>query len=522
MSLRSNWRLIALTVLVVLSGVILFAPSSAVGDPADTGAAADSGITNLKYGLELSGGTRIRAPLIGLTAEGVDVTIDNQAAISSTVAEELEGVSRSNVQARPARGTVEVFADVEREAFAAALAEAGVTPEEIRPGVTAPTRETAVEVIRQKIDESGLAGGTVQQVTTSTGDHFIVVEVPNQNRSEVERLVASRGVVEIVAHFPNGSGEGARDETVLTQDQVAQVGTAQSASGQVGGINAPHVPVVLTDSAAESFAEDMRQFGFTGAGVNACPTDAPPNGENDGGYCLYTVLDGEVVYSASMGDGLAQDIERGDFVESKNFVMTTTNMSDARRLQVNLRAGALPAPLDLEGRGTSYFLAPSLAEDFKLFSLIVGIIAVLAVAGVVFLRYRDPKVAAPMVVTALSEVVILLGFAAGVGLALDLSHIAGFIAVIGTGVDDLIIIADEVMAEGSVSSDRVFQSRFRKAFWVIGAAAITTVIAMSPLAILSLGDLRGFAIVTILGVFIGVLITRPAYGDILRGLLTRE
>jgi preprotein translocase subunit SecD len=36
---------------------------------------------------------------------------------------------------------------------------------------------------------------------------------------------------------------------------------------------------------------------------------------------------------------------------------------------------------------------------------------------------------------------------------------------------------------------------------------------MSPLAILSLGDLRGFAIVTILGVFIGVLITRTAYGD---------
>jgi preprotein translocase subunit SecD len=102
---------------------------------------------------------------------------------------------------------------------------------------------------------------------------------------------------------------------------------------------------------------------------------------------------------------------------------------------------------------------------------------------------------------------------------LDLSHIAGFIAVIGTGVDDLIIIADEILQEGEVRTGRVFESRFRKAFWVIGAAAVTTIIALSPLAVLSLGDLQGFAIVTIVGVVIGVLVTRPAYGNILRNIV---
>jgi len=76
------------------------------------------------------------------------------------------------------------------------------------------------------------------------------------------------------------------------------------------------------------------------------------------------------------------------------------------------------------------------------------------------------------------------------------------------------------MSEGEVNSRKVFDSRFRRAFWVIGAAAATTIIAMSPLMVLSLGDLSGFAIFTILGVLIGVLITPPAYGDILRRLLT--
>jgi preprotein translocase subunit SecD len=73
-----------------------------------------------------------------------------------------------------------------------------------------------------------------------------------------------------------------------------------------------------------------------------------------------------------------------------------------------------------------------------------------------------------------------------------------------------------------VATGRVFQNRFRKAFWVIGAAAATTIIAMSPLMVLSLGDLTGFAIVTIVGVLIGVLVTRPAYGDILRHLVLSE
>mgnify|MGYP006281314723 CR=1 FL=1 len=515
MRIRENWRVLSLVLLLVLSGVALFAP----GGVAAGRETAATGPTNLQYGLELSGGTRIRAPLVGVTAEGVEVQPDQRDAVEAAVAEQIDGATPSDVRVQLQERAIEVVVDVDTETVRQAVEAAGYTPEEVRRGVTAPTRDTAVEVIRDKIDESGLAGGTVQQVTTSTGDHFIVIEVPNQNRSEVQRLVESRGVVEVVAHFPaDGQGEF-REQTVLTQEDISNVGNAQ---GPTQRLNQPFVPVVLTDEAAREYAADMRQYGFTGPGIQACPPDAPPAGNNTAGYCLYTVLDGRVVYSASMSRGLAQDMESGDFVQEKRFVMTTTNMSEARALQINLRAGALPAPLDLEQRGTSYFLAPSLASEFKLYSLITGLVAVLAVAGAVYLRYSDPKVAAPMVVTALSEVVILLGFAATVGLALDLSHIAGLIAVIGTGVDDLIIIADEVMAEGGVSSGRIFQSRFRKAFWVIGAAAATTIIAMSPLAILSLGDLRGFAIVTILGVIIGVLVTRPAYGDILRSLTTER
>ncbi len=532
MNVQKRWRLVVLALLIVVSTVVIFVPGLGVGTSGGNGTAAnetvaDPGLTNIQFGLELSGGTRVRAPVVGTTAEGVNVTTDNQGNVESTVADEL-GVDVIDVQARPGLDTVEVFAEnVTDEEFRGALSAAGASPDSIRPGVTEPTRQNVVETLQSKINAAGLSGGSVTQTQVGEDEHYVIIEVPNENASAVRDLVSQRGVVRLVASFPAdgnasaGNGSEVRRETVIVRDDVTSIGQPQSSQGRAV------VPITLTDEGAQEFAQAMQEYGFTQPEATSSSSPSQPNGElacdyenrPNSTYCLLTVRDERVVYSASMGQNLAQGMESGDFQKTGSFVITANNMSEARQLQIDLQAGGLPAPLDIDDRGTVYYLAPTLASQFKLYSLITGIIAVLAVSFAVYVRYTEPGVAAPMVVTALSEVVILLGFASAVGLPLDLSHIAGFIAVIGTGVDDLIIIADEVMAE-QVSSGRVFASRFRKALWVIGAAAVTTIIAMSPLAVLSLGDLRGFAIVTILGVLVGVVITRPAYGDILRALLT--
>lgn len=523
MNFRENWRVILLVVFLLVSTVALFSPGVADDDGDATGEAfaqASDGPTNLQYGLELSGGTRIRAPVDGQTAYEVDVPQGQQPEEAARrIAGNISNVDETDVVVRLARApnetsTVELHVgNVSEDEFGSGIEAAGYDYDRIEPGVTDQTRDEIVRILREKISQAGLSGGRVQEVQTADGKNFVVIEMPNANQSEVENLVTERGQVQIVAGFPAEGDNGTeyRREPLLTQGDFSRISTAQE-NPRTG----PHVPIVLKDEPAREFSTAMQEYGFTGRGVSACNYQADP--ENPG-YCLYTVVDGETVYAASMGPDLARSMENGEFEQDPGFIMQTTNMSEARELQIHLNAGALPAALNMD-QGTSYYLAPSLAEEFKLYSLITGLMAVLAVSITVFFRYGDPKVAAPMLVTALSEVVILLGFAAAIQLPLDLSHIAGFIAVIGTGVDDLVIIADEVMAEGEVHSSRVFQSRFRKAFWVIGAAAATTIVAMSPLAVLSLGDLQGFAIITILGVLVGVLVTRPAYGDILRSLLT--
>jgi len=56
---------------------------------------------------------------------------------------------------------------------------------------------------------------------------------------------------------------------------------------------------------------------------------------------------------------------------------------------------------------------------------------------------------------------------------------------------------------------------------IIVVAAATVIIAMIPLALMDLSTLKGFAIITILGVLVGVIVTRPAYGKIIMEILSK-
>jgi len=493
------------------------------GTGADLDGASFGDPTNLDYGLELSGGARIRGTLQGLTAEGVGLEAGDSFRVERTVAEEL-GIDQINVRVRSGPDAVELYTEnVTRGEFAEALDTAGLTVEtsDIRTGVTSQTRQEAITTITDRVDQTGFSGADVFSSNAVTGENFLVAEVPGVTRGELRDIISETGRVQIVAGYPEQTENGTvyNQTVLLTQDDIDGIDSAEPGSTSIPN---PHVPVALTEEAGERFADVMRETGFTSPqGVGNCFFDEDvfdaPAAEHSNQYCLFTVVDGEYVYGSSMGNDLAGTINSGGFENDPRFVMQTGNFESAQELEVNLRAGELPTDIEIV---TESFISPSLAQQFKPLALLTALVAWLSVSAVVYYWYRDVRVAIPMLLTASSEVFLLLGFASVVGLALDLSHIAGLIAVIGTGLDDLIIMADEILQrKEKVETGRVFQSRFRKAFWVIGMAAATTIIAMSPLAVLSLGDLQGFAIITIVGVLIGVGITRPAYGDVLRKLV---
>nr|WP_234403483.1 hypothetical protein [Halarchaeum acidiphilum] len=92
--LRSNWRVIVLAILLIGSLGALLVPGaapvvggSATGNASTTG----GGPTNLQYGLQLSGGTRVRAPVVGVTAENASLPSNGsqQETITQSIAANL-------------------------------------------------------------------------------------------------------------------------------------------------------------------------------------------------------------------------------------------------------------------------------------------------------------------------------------------------------------------------------------------------------------------------------------------------
>ena len=139
--------------------------------------------------------------------------------------------------------------------------------------------------------------------------------------------------------------------------------------------------------------------------------------------------------------------------------------------------------------------------------MVFAIISVL-----LFVKYRKVKITLAVILTMFSEAFITLGIAALIKWNLDVSSIAGIIAGMGTGVNDQIVIIDETNRD----SDASLKERIKSAFFIIIGAFFTIFAAMLPLFWAGAGMLKGFALTTLIGVTIGILITRPAFAEILR------
>ncbi len=189
-------------------------------------------------------------------------------------------------------------------------------------------------------------------------------------------------------------------------------------------------------------------------------------------------------------------------------------------LAILLESGSLPIGVESIGKET---ISPNLGEEFLFVVALMGIISLIVVMLVLFIRYKEPRLIIPIGFTIFSEVVLILGFASFIKWNLDLASLAGIVAAVGTGVDHQIIISDELLRK-EADYETSFVNRVKRAFFIIFAAAATSLVTMAPIILFGfgLGKLVGFAITTISGVLIGVFITRPAFGEIAKYLLTKS
>lgn len=189
-------------------------------------------------------------------------------------------------------------------------------------------------------------------------------------------------------------------------------------------------------------------------------------------------------------------------------------LKNMKKLQTVLLTGSLPVKLEVAKLDT---ISPNLGKEFLHNVMLVGVLALVAVSGVVLYRYRKVVIIFPMLLVMLSELVLILGFAALAKWNLDLASIAGLIVVVGTGMNHFIVITDETLRKEAEALD--WKTRIKNALFIIMGAYVINLGSLIPLFWAGAGLLKGFALTTIVGMSVGVLIARPAYATIVKILL---
>jgi preprotein translocase subunit SecD len=187
-------------------------------------------------------------------------------------------------------------------------------------------------------------------------------------------------------------------------------------------------------------------------------------------------------------------------------------MEEAHDLAIVLRAGSLPAPLELENETT---VGPSLGAD----SINMGLLSIY-IGGILVVIFMVIYYKLSGLVADFALVVNILLIAAGLAAiqaTLTLPGIAGVILTIGMAVDANVLIFERIREELDLGKTprAAVEAGYNRAALTILDANITTLIAALVLIQFGTGPIKGFAVTLSLGVvssvFTSLILTRAIF-----------
>jgi preprotein translocase subunit SecD len=207
---------------------------------------------------------------------------------------------------------------------------------------------------------------------------------------------------------------------------------------------------------------------------------------------LAIILDGNL-YSAPV---IQEKIEGGNAQISGNFTL-----EEAKDLAIVLRAGALPAPVNLIQNIT---VGPTLGRDSIEAGKTAVIIAAVFVALFMIVYYRLSGVIADFAL--ILNIILLIGALAALNATLTLPGIAGIALAVGMAVDSNVLMFERIREELRLGKTpkAAIESGYKKAFWTIFDSHVTTLITAAVLFHFGSGPIKGFAVTLSLGVAINL------------------
>ncbi|HSE94692.1 MAG TPA: protein translocase subunit SecD [Methylomirabilota bacterium] len=367
-----------------------------------------------------------------------------------------------------------------------------------------------LETIRNRVDQFGVAEPTIQR----QGENRILVQLPGiQDPARAKALIGKTAVLEfkllddqadVTQAVQQGPPPGdevlygrrvdpttkvetripyvVRKATLLTGDLI------QSAEVRISEASEPYVSLTFNNEGARKFGDLT---------------------ERNVGKNLAIILDG-YVHSAPV---IRERIPSGQAQISGGFTA-----EEARDLAIVLRAGALPAPVQILEERT---VGPSLGADSIRKGVISTLVGALLVVLFMIVYYRLSGLVADLAL--LLNLLILLACMAGFHATLTLPGIAGIVLTIGMAVDTNILIFERIREEFRLGKTvrAAIEAGFQRAFTTVIDTHVTVVVSGIILYQFGTGPVKGFAVTLMIGIlaslFTAVFFTRLVFDLIYMG-----
>lgn len=367
------------------------------------------------------------------------------------------------------------------------------------------TVEHSLETIRNRVDQFGVAEPEIIQ----QGENRILIQLPGVKDPErAKNLIGKMALLEFkIVDEENSLDEALRGN--VPEGSVIAYGTREDrSSGQRGQV--PYLlknKTLLTGASLETakvqisdrFGEPHVSIKFSSQG--AADFDRITN-ENVRKR-LAIVLDG-VVHSAPV---IQERISGGQAQITGNFTM-----EEARDLAIVLRAGALPAPVNVLEERT---VGPSLGNDSIRQGIMATIIGSLLVFLFMLVYYRLSGLVADVALA--MNILLILAVLAAFRATLTLPGIAGMLLTIGVAVDANILIFERIREELRTGKTPrlALDTGYDRALITIIDTHVSGILAALVLMYFGTGPIKGFAVTTIIGLcvslFTAIFITRVIF-----------
>jgi preprotein translocase subunit SecD len=342
--------------------------------------------------------------------------------------------------------------------------------------------EQAIETIRNRINGLGISETSV----IPEGKERIVVQIPGLTDPErAKKIIGRTAALEfklvdedhsvdsaVSGDVPEGSyvaymKDGKqpillRQQTVLSGSMIDDARVSIKAS-----YNEPYVSISFNSEGARIFER------VTGENI---------------GKRLAILLDGKVYSAPVIRDAIGG---------GKAMIEGRFNDQEAKDLAIVLRAGALPAPVNILEERT---VGPSLGKDSINMGIHAALVGGLLVIIFMVIYYRWSGSLADFAL--IWNIVIVVGIMAIFGAVLTLPGIAGMGLTIGIAVDANILVFERIREELRLgrTPKMAIEAGYNNALSAILDANITTLIAALVLFQFGTGPIKGFAVTLSVGI----------------------